>query len=319
MGFQSSNGPARRESTRSPGWEWRAAGWVARHPGFVLTPGLLGAGVAEVGPTGMAGVAAGVGVGLLGWYRGHPNSYDSVAAPCLRALQRRWLSRYTGRAWSDVTLSCDLAPTHRRTGVVRIPRILRVRAWSPSIDTVWVRLVQGQSVATWEAKLAELADALGAVRVAVERVRPQVIALVVERSEPFTEVIDAPVMPAESSAVDLSAVYLGEDEYGADWYEPIIGQHILDAGATGAGKASLVWSRLRSLASMIRDGLVRVWMIDPKRMELARGKDIAHRYARQSRMSASSCWRSSRRTAGLRSDVCRLRARPSSFPRWKHR
>jgi S-DNA-T family DNA segregation ATPase FtsK/SpoIIIE len=279
MGFQSSNAPARRESSRSPGWEWRAAGWVARHPGLVLTPGAVGMGVAELGVTGMAGVAAGTGAGLLGWYRGHPNSYDCMAAPRLRAVQRRWMSRYTGRAWSDVTMSCDLAPTHRRTGAIRVPRIIRVRSYSPSIDTVWIRLVPGQSPATWEAKSVELADALGVVRVAVERVRPQIIALVVERSEPFTEVIDAPVMPAESDMVDLSAVYLGEDEYGADWVEKYTGQHILVAGATGAGKASPVWGSLRSMAPMIRDGLVRPWFVDPKRIELSRGKDVAFRYA----------------------------------------
>jgi S-DNA-T family DNA segregation ATPase FtsK/SpoIIIE len=244
-----------------------------------MTPGVLGAGVAELGVTGMACVAGGAGAGVLGWYRGHPDSYDHVMAPRLRAVQRRWFSRYTGRAWSDVAMSCDLAPTHRRTGAIRVPRILRVRSFSPSIDTVWLRLVPGQSVATWEAKSLELADALGVVRVAVERVRPQIIALVVERTEPFTEIIDAPVMPAEPDMVDLGAVYLGEDENGADWCESLIGQHWLVTGATGSGKASAFWSPLRSIAPMVRDGLVRPWFADPKRMELARGRAIAYKYA----------------------------------------
>lgn len=278
MGLLSEN-PAKRESTRSPGWEFRMAGWIVQHPRVVLASSAVGVGVDMLGPAGVAGVAAGAGAGALGWYRGHPNSYDRVMAPRLRAVRRRWFSRYTGRAWSDVTMACDLAPTHRRTGVVRVPRILRVRSFSPSIDTVWVRLVPGQSVATWETKALELADALGAVRVAVERVRPQIIALVVERSEPFTEVIDAPVMPAEPGMVDLGAVYLGEDENGGDWCEPLIGQHWLGSGATGAGKASLIWSPLRSIAPMLRDGLARAWFVDPKRMELSRGKDMAYRYA----------------------------------------
>ncbi|MCD5353820.1 FtsK/SpoIIIE domain-containing protein [Kineosporia mesophila] len=176
-------------------------------------------------------------------------------------------------------MAVDLAPTKRRTGVTQIPRVLRVLSYSPSIDTVMVRMAPGQSVKVWEDKAEIIADALGAIRVAVERIRPQVVGLVIERSEPFTEILDAPVMPADSSTVDLSAVYLGEDEYGADWSESLIGQHWLIAGATGAGKASLIWAPLRSIAPLIRDGLVRVWMVDPKRMELARGRDVAYQYA----------------------------------------
>lgn len=267
------------KSKRHTGWEWRAAGWMLRHPGAVALPTLAGAGVLELGAPTMAALSASAGVGMFGWYRAHPDSYDTVAAPRVRAVGRRWMSRYTGRAWADVAMSCDLAPTHRRTGVIRVPRIVKVRSFTPSIDTVWVRMVPGQSAATWEAKAVELADALGAVRVAVERVRPQVVGLVVERAEPFTDVIDAPTMPADPGMVDLRAVYLGEDEYAADWCEPLIGQHWLIAGATGAGKASPIWSCLRSVAPLLREGSARVWMVDPKRMELARGKDIAHAYA----------------------------------------
>ncbi|MCE0534463.1 hypothetical protein LWF15_02985 [Kineosporia rhizophila] len=199
-------------------------------------------------------------------------------APRLRAFARRW-GVYVGRRWADVCMAVDLAPVKRRTGVTQIPRVLRVYSYSPTIDTVMVRMAPGQSIKTWEERAEQIADALGAVRVAVERTRPQVVGLVIERSEPFTEVLDAPVMPADSSMVDLGAVYLGEDEYGADWLESLIGQHWFVAGATGSGKASLIWSPLRSIAPLIRDGLVRVWMVDPKRMELSRGQGVAYRYA----------------------------------------
>src|SRR5690349_13013186 len=101
-GFTKPSPPHRRESSRQRGWEWRAAAWMARHPGVVLLPGVAGAGLAEIGAAGMAGVAAGAGTGLAAWYRAHPTSYDHLAAPRLRALHRRWLSRYTGRAWQDV-------------------------------------------------------------------------------------------------------------------------------------------------------------------------------------------------------------------------
>jgi DNA segregation ATPase FtsK/SpoIIIE, S-DNA-T family len=57
------------------------------------------------------------------------------------------------------------------------------------------------------------------------------------------------------------------------------GQHWFTAGAMGAGKNSIGWSALRDLAPLIRDGSCRVWMLDPKRVELAAGKGLAYRYA----------------------------------------
>lgn len=266
-------------SNRRMGVEWRAALWAARHPVMVLTPGAVSASAVEFGPvpTGVFLGAAAVGVGA--WYRAHPDSFDAVAAPRLRALRRRWLSRYAGRRWRDVLLDCELAPMHRKTGLPRVPRVVRVRSFSPSVDTVFVRLVSGQTVRQWEAKAEELAVALNAERVGVEKVKPQVVGVIVQRRESFTEVIDAPEMPWDSDAVDLGAVYLGETEYGQDWCEPLAGQHWFGAGATGAGKGSLVWSALRSVAPLIRDGLVRLWVLDPKRMELVKSERIAHRYA----------------------------------------
>jgi len=285
MGIFTSSPPKRsvaaapdRPSNREPGWEMRAAVWLCRHPGISLSITAVTAGVVELGPTTMAEAAAGTAAGLGVWYRAHPGSYDRLVAPRLRATRRRWIS-YAGRRWADMCMAVDLAPVKRRTGTTQIPRVLRVLASSPSIDTVMIRMAPGQSVKMWEEKAEAIADALGAVRVAVERTKPQIIGLIVERSEPFTEILDAPVMPADSPLVELGSVYLGEDEYGADWCEPLIGQHWLIAGATGSGKASLIWGPLRSIAPLIRDGLVRVWMVDPKRMELARGRDLAYRYA----------------------------------------
>lgn len=267
-------------SKRRQGVEWKVMAWLARHPGFVAVPSLAVAGVAELGPTTTAGITAGLAGGLLAWYRGHPDSFDTWAAPRLRAVRRRWLSRtYLGPWWRDAMLACGLYTENRRTGELRIPRVIRVRAYTPTIDTVWVRLVPGQHVRQWEQVLPELAETLRAERVGVERVRPQVIALVVQRAESFTEVIDAPEMPWDADAVDLGAVYLGETEYGDDWCEAVLGQHWLVAGATGSGKNSLTWTPLRGLAPWIRDGLCRVWMCDPKQTELAPGRGLAYRYA----------------------------------------
>jgi S-DNA-T family DNA segregation ATPase FtsK/SpoIIIE len=74
-------------------------------------------------------------------------------------------------------------------------------------------------------------------------------------------------------------VWAGRTEYGQDWHIPLAGGHTLTAGATGAGKNSVMWCPLVSIAPAIRDGLVRVSGIDPKGMELAYGRGIFHRYA----------------------------------------
>jgi DNA segregation ATPase FtsK/SpoIIIE, S-DNA-T family len=49
-------------------------------------------------------------------------------------------------------------------------------------------------------------------------------------------------------------------------------------GATGAGKASLLWSLVRAMFPLMRSGLVRVLAADPKLMELAYGRIIFDTY-----------------------------------------
>jgi DNA segregation ATPase FtsK/SpoIIIE, S-DNA-T family len=52
----------------------------------------------------------------------------------------------------------------------------------------------------------------------------------------------------------------------------LLGTHVLVAGATGSGKSSVLWSLIRGLSPAIRDGLVALWVLDPKGgMELAPG------------------------------------------------
>ena len=56
------------------------------------------------------------------------------------------------------------------------------------------------------------------------------------------------------------------------------GTHVLIAGATGAGKASLLWGLVRAMFPLLRSGLARVLAADPKLMELAYGRVIFETY-----------------------------------------
>ncbi len=73
---------------------------------------------------------------------------------------------------------------------------------------------------------------------------------------------------------------MGRREDGLPWLVRVHGTHVLIAGATGAGKASLLWSLMRAMLPAMLSGLVRVWAADPKLMELAYGRAIFDRYGR---------------------------------------
>lgn len=266
-------------SKRRTGAEFRAMMWMARHPGMSTAPAVLGAGVLELGPVTVGSALAGTAAAGLGWYRAHPDSYDSYAGPVLRAFRRRWL-RYVGARWRDIMESCGLSKTKRNTDHVLTPRLLRVRSAAPSIDTLYVRLLRGQSVKQFQDRHGELAAAFKADTLGITTVKPQVVAITVVRGNPFAEVIEATDIPAETSDVDLAAIELGEDEYGNTWTEPLLGNHWLVAGAMGSGKSSLIWNPLRAMGPAIRNGQVVVDMCDLKGgMETSQGKPLFRRYA----------------------------------------
>ncbi|WP_461120079.1 FtsK/SpoIIIE domain-containing protein [Saccharothrix stipae] len=270
--------------TRSAGLEFRAMTWGVRHPGMVTVPAGLATAVTrsavEWGLPTTGGIVGGALVGVAGWCRGHPASFDRVAAPWSRALRRRWLT-YVGRRWADVLLDCDLVTVNRRTDAMVVPRILRVRSVSPSIDTIHVRLNRGQTPSMFEERADALAHALVAQRVAVVKIKPQVIGLVIERENPFgSDPIPAIDLPHSADEVDLGAIELGDTEYGTAWTQSFLGQHMFVAGATGSGKGSLLWSPLRGMAPLLRDGVVLPDVIDLKEgMETEIGAPLFHRRA----------------------------------------
>lgn len=269
-----------QETRRKPGREARIAAWLARHPGALAAPAAVGYGLAELGPVGLGSAVGGVAASMTAWYRWHPATFDRLVLPHLRSWRRRWLSRaYLGRWWQDTMISCGLVVEDpRRPGEGRIPRVLRVRAHTPTVETVTVKIHKGQSLRQFIDRVPELTEALGAERVSIMRVRPLVLALIVQRSEPFGETIPSPAMPGDSDAVDLSSIYLGDTEYGTDWTASLVSSHWLTAGATGSGKGSFTWGCLRAIAPLIRDGLVRPYVCDPKQVELAPAADAFYRY-----------------------------------------
>jgi S-DNA-T family DNA segregation ATPase FtsK/SpoIIIE len=78
----------------------------------------------------------------------------------------------------------------------------------------------------------------------------------------------------------LRALPLGRCEDGAPWPPKLHDTHLLVAGATGAGKGSVLWSAVRAMLQLMAAGLVRIYACDPKLMELAFGRALFDRHGR---------------------------------------
>jgi DNA segregation ATPase FtsK/SpoIIIE, S-DNA-T family len=267
---------------RSAGKEMLVAAWLVRHPGMWLVPGLVGAGLWVYGWLRVVSVLGGVAGGVLIWWRAHPASFDRWAAIRLRSGWRRW-GDYRGRRWADLLFECDLTRDNRLTGDTVTPRIERVHAVTPSIDVLRVRLIRGQDLRTWTDRSEMLAEALCVHRVAVAKTRhkPGRVTVVVERKNPFDQPLPAPEIPSSAAEIDFAGLDVGDDEFGNPVLVSVVGgAHPLVVGATGSGKGSLMWGMLRQLAPAIRDGWVRVHMIDLKGgTETEIGKSLFHRRA----------------------------------------
>jgi hypothetical protein len=77
----------------------------------------------------------------------------------------------------------------------------------------------------------------------------------------------------------LKAVPMARSMNGRECKIPIEGQHWFVAARTGGGKGSWIWSLVLGLAPAWRVGLVKFWGCDPKRLELAIGRDWWEHYA----------------------------------------
>jgi S-DNA-T family DNA segregation ATPase FtsK/SpoIIIE len=238
--------------------------------------------------------------GLLVWRLVELSSFDVWVGRHLRSWWQRWVI-YARRMprWlracrltvpdSEQAITINVNPFKRTALVPRskprpdqLPRIVGVRS-GPSWDEVRVKLVAGQKPEDFDLVARELAVARGVARCQVRELKPNVVSIDFQRRNLLADTVGCPELVTldgvAGDAVDLDRVWSGRTEYGKDWTVSLRGSHTLTAGATGAGKGSVMWCPLRSIAPAIRDGLVRVSGIDPKGMELAYGRGIFHRYA----------------------------------------
>lgn len=216
-------------------------------------------------PLGVAvAVFCGIAYGL--WACLDPASFDTAVLAPVRARWQRWW-RYT-RAWDAV---CTLHHLSATLGERTLIPQLRSVIIGPTTDVLAVRIVTGQCVADWQKHSDALAEAWRARRVTIRSVTPGEVQITVHHSDALARPLRLP-RPAAGATVDLGAAVVGATDAGRWWRLPLVGHHILIAGATGAGKGSVVWSLIAALAPAVRAGSVRLCVIDPKGgMEFGRG------------------------------------------------
>src|SRR6185437_5259495 len=242
-----------------------------------------------------------VATALVAWRLVDLASFDAWAGRRLRAWWLRWtvyapkLPHWLhacglGVKQDAVPVVVTVSPLggtlrrQRRPILARLPQVIEVRSGA-SWDEVRVRLVPGQKPEDFDVAARALASARGVARCQVRDLAPNVVSIDFQRRNLLANPIACPDLDelagVVGASVDLRRVGAGRTEYGHVWPVSLAGpaSHLLTAGESGAGKNSITWRPLVSIAPAIRDGWVRVSGIDPKGMELAYGRRIFARYA----------------------------------------
>jgi len=290
---------------------WLAVRWCFRHRVAVaVVVGLL-LFTHRFGLVGLAALVGGLVLAALGWARLHPRSLAWLGRWAWGRARLAFVYRWR---WQSAMVHTDLAirmPTSNADQVTfeeYFPRIRAIRS-TRAVDVLRVELLPGQTPQQWAEQAEALRHIFRARRCQVHAETFRFVRLTFHHRDPLTrpvppadldgadaDVADADRDPAgiDSSApggapapgvvarlvAGLSAVVVGQCEDESPWTLPVRGTHILVAGATGAGKGSVLWSLLRGLGPAVAAGLVELWVCDPKGgMELAFGRPMFSRFA----------------------------------------
>jgi DNA segregation ATPase FtsK/SpoIIIE, S-DNA-T family len=247
--------------------------WLARlafrHPVTTAAVALLAFLWFTITWIGLAAMAAWTILVLVIWRFFWPSGFTRWVRTPARSTWRAWVYR---RRWPAVMTIADLAPFYR--GRIILPVLVKVTS-TRYVDRVQVRLVSGQCAADFAQRADNLAHGFRALLCRVRSARSGAVVLEFVRRDALAAIIPALPIPDHP---DLTALPVGRREDGLPWLVKLHGTHVLLAGATGAGKASLLWGLVRALFPLMRDGLVRVLDADPKLMELAYGRVICESY-----------------------------------------
>ena len=211
------------------GWLFRL---VTRHPVTAAVLALLLVTWLNVSWLGLVLLATWVAVVLVTWRYFWPGSFARWISSPGRSRWRAWFYR---RRWAGVMAISGVAPWHQ--GHIILPVLGKVTA-TRYLDWVQVRLVSGQAPADVAQHAEALAHGFGALLCRVRSVRSGRVVLEFVRRDALAVIV--PALPTPDRP-DLRALPVGRREDGLPWLVRLHGTHVLIAGSTGAGKASLLW------------------------------------------------------------------------------
>lgn len=188
----------------------------------------------------------------------------------------RSLLRYRWR-WSSALKNCGVIARWREA-----PLLLRTYS-TTNYDRLRVRMVSGQTIDHYAGASAALAQTFNSLGCRIQPVpnKPHWLELTFLTKDPLVNPV--PPFPADDVNVLTNGLPIARREDGTPWRLQLVGTHLLIVGATGAGKSGVLWSIIYQLAPAIGDGLVKLWVLDPKGgMELAPGRYLFNRFARGS-------------------------------------
>lgn len=219
-----------------------------------------------------------LGTALASWRLASPVSYRRIARPRLTEL---WLSLTYPRKWRRIAhrvgvVAHDYDSDRSRRHVHGA--LHKVKVTPAGIVRLHVAIPVGLTLDDYARRADALAVAFGAREARVSAAGTSSVWVELHRSDVLaTTIRPLPVEPAQD--LNLAAVPIGRHEDGTLWRFSLWQTHVLIAGATGAGKGSVLWSLLHGLSPAINDGRVQVWAIDPKGgMELRPGARLFSRF-----------------------------------------
>jgi DNA segregation ATPase FtsK/SpoIIIE, S-DNA-T family len=209
---------------------------------------------------------------LLSWRVIDGDTFSEFVTWRVWSSWRAW--RTYGRHWDSVMVMAGLGD--RYLGEDYVPVLVHARC-RPDVDRLVVQLLQGQHPDDFARAADTLAHSFGMLSCRSRVAGPAVVVLEFARVDRLADHVPA-IEPAD--APDLRALPIGAREDGTAMTAKAIETHILTAGVTGAGKGSVLWSLIRAVAPLVRDGFVQLWPCDPKGgMELSAGEPLFHRFA----------------------------------------
>lgn len=216
-------------------------------------------------------------VGLVVWRVAWPESYRGQVRP---RLHRFWLMVTYPRKWRRIAPRVGLI-VHDHTGANK-PWVYGglgdVRVTTAGIVRLRVAIPTGLTLDDYARKADALAVAFGVREARVSASGPGSVWIELHRADVLATTI-RPLSVRPEPEVNLAGVPVGRHEDGTEWRFSLWQTHVLIAGATGAGKGSVLWSLLRGLSPAINAGWVQVWAIDPKGgMELRPGQRLFSRF-----------------------------------------